>query len=489
MEKKISSISILIYFFLFNSLLGYTPQAQEDCHQLLANAIKEFTQANFDGAIQILNSLKNQPSLYENCLLEERKNVLFYLSYCSYLLYGCSDKRTQQAVCDLKLHFPKFDPNEKEYQWVAQDWVSCWRNSNYSDCDLIINYYNIGKNLYSQNNYLSASQNLIYAKILMAPAKTAVLNCPDYEKYKTFAEEYLSICQEKLIDVWNNAFTAENYPECLKLEKQIGSIESYQDYLQKLNAHISEKKKELQEKISQKTWGRLETELENIFSITDFIAFNPDRFQEIWNEIKKYDPHSFDNEETRRLSIQNIHQEILNYYVLYGRYINGQFDIHQEEKVKQSLEDFKNFIISNFPTINDQIEKEYEKIINVPSPVFSPLDIGVKPPEKKWEWKITPPDCMAKTKISGFVRYKITINIQGQVENVGAMENKLEGDKNCAEQFANKLLNYIKDRKFIPAFKIKYRPARAPLPEKISNENINVKYSFEKKFVCKSEEG
>jgi len=482
-KSKLLSILFLIFLFLVNYLGLHQLQAQDDCNQLLINAVKEFTQANFEGTIQILSDIQNQPSVYENCTLKNKEKICFYISYCNYLLHGCSDRRTLRAICDLRLCFPRFNSEEEEYQWVSQDWINCWENSNCSVSDIIRHYYDLGKGFYDQDNFIAAAQELIYVRILINAIQRAPSNWPEYEQYKDFSEEYLNICQEKTIEAWNEYFSQENYIECLRVEKQFAGIEGYQEHLQMLSSHINDKKAEIIEKINNKTWENFRTEIESSFNLIDFIDIDFEKLQEFWNEIERYGTELLDNEQYSQ-NLLNAQQEIFDYFREYGNRVIQSYDIHQEERVRQTLENYRNFVINNFPDIKSEVEKEYEAVINT-LPIFNRNDIGVKPPGRDWNWRIRPPDCAKRENIEGYVKFGVTIDSQGNVENVQVVENKLNVENYCSKRFVDDLINYLSNRKFTPALKILYRSARASLPEKIDKRTINVKYYIVKKFSLK----
>ena len=241
MKNKINLFRWGFLLFVFISLASLPLHSQQDFKQQVESAIQEFTKANFNGAIRILTAIKDSPDFYTSCPLEEREKALFYLSYCNYLLNGCENSQTNRAMCDLKLHFPKFNNDRTDYQWVTQDWLGCFQNTVCSDCSIIEHYYSMGKQFYNQDDFLLAAQQLIHARILIT-TQPPPRNCPEYEQYDNFSSEYLNLTEAKLLDAWNDYFDTGNYSACHEIEKNLANIGSYQDYLQKLSSQILTKK-------------------------------------------------------------------------------------------------------------------------------------------------------------------------------------------------------------------------------------------------------
>ncbi|MBN1271408.1 MAG: hypothetical protein JXB26_03985 [Candidatus Aminicenantes bacterium] len=480
MKNKVNITIGGLLFFGIISLASIFLHSQQDYNQRVESAIQEFTKANFDGAINILTAIKDSPQFYTDCPLEEREKALFYLSYCNYLLSGCADSLTNRAMCDLKLHFPKFDTERTAYQWVARDWIDCFQNSVCSDCSIIEHYYSMGKQFFNQDNFLLAAQQLIHARILIT-TQPPPRNCPEYEQYNNFSSEYLNLTEAKLSDMWNDYFDTRNYEACFEIEKNLANIGSYQDYLQKLSAQILTKKTGLVERVNaaSETYNNTITRLLNMQEYSE-IDFNS--FQESWNVVNPINPKWLENVQLSSSFSKINGQDMLNNFIAYGNFATQKFDLRQEPKVLQTVANFQKFLIANFPELGEQINLEFQKIQNAPTPIFKNTDIGVQSPTRNWEWHIPAPPCVQRENMSGYIRVGIVISPDGKVENVNITENKLSSQGYCSQEFIDGVRKYLMGRKFAPAKKILYKPTSVPITENTPGQRINIYYYMEAKF-------
>ena len=195
-----------------------------------------------------------------------------------------------------------------------------------------------------------AAQELINARIAIDKTPTPPRNCPNYVEYDNFSKEYLNLLEDKLMDMWDKYYEEKKYDECMALEEKLFQIVKYQDYLKRLNDLINEKKEKLRTSVSDINWDNFKRELNSLRNSKEFIEVDFGNLQKVWDDIKKYYSGWLSNEEEFQVP-QSASQEILNIFKAYIVYALDQYDIYQEEKVRQSVENFKKFIIANFPEV------------------------------------------------------------------------------------------------------------------------------------------
>lgn len=480
MKNKARNLLFTMFFIILFNFVPINLSSQQNYKQQVDTAIQEFTQANFNEAIRILADLKNNPQFLTDCPIEEREKTLFYLSYCNYLLHGCGDSRTNRAVCDLNLHFPKFDTTRPAFQWVAQDWINCLQNTVCSDCSIIEHYYTQGKNFFNQDNYVLAAQELVHARILIT-TQPPPNNCPEYGQYDSFSAEYLNLTEAKLLDSWNDSFDSGNYAACYEMEKNLNNIGSYQDYLKKLHSQILTKKTGLVERVNTAV-ETYNISVARILNRREYAEIDFNRLQEAWNIISRVNPDWMKDVQIDSSFPKVSGQEMLANFKAYGQFVTQKFDLKQEPKITQTVENFQQFLTANFPELREQISAEYQRIQNAPSPIFKNTDIGIESPTRNWEWRIPAPSCIQRENLSGYIRVGIVINPEGKVENVNVVENKLSSENYCSQEFIDGVRKYLMGRKFEPATKILYSPASVPAPENSQGQKITVYYYLEAKF-------
>ncbi|MFW6129000.1 MAG: hypothetical protein ACOC6P_01990 [Candidatus Aminicenantaceae bacterium] len=474
-------IPILLLLFVFHRNLT----AQEDCTQLINNAVAEFTEANFERAIQLFNEIINMPDFQTNCTPSEREKSYFYLSYCHYVLYGCRNQATQEATCNLKIYFPNFDPSNPDYKWVSQGWINCLNNVECSNCDLIARFYNLGKNQYSNKNYISAVQNLINTRVLIESGPRPP-DCPEYDQYNNFSSEYLSICESRLIENWNKHFESNNYNQCYEMEKNLFNIEGHENYLQNFNSHIAEKKQSLVEQVNNSLQD-IKEKLDTLLSIERFETVNFDELQNDWDILKHINKEWLQSENIS-LSMEMIPaQELLDSFNTFCRFATTQYDLEKERNVMTLMENYKNFIINNFPNSQEQVQSQYQKYINDPSTVFRKTNIGVFPPTRNTDFLLPISDCMRDYNIKGSITCGIIVGREGRVDKSTIIENNLDRKESyCIKDFEKSLLQYLDRIRFKPAYKVRYLPACTKPTGHISSANtINVRYYIERQFNLK----
>ncbi|MBE0460702.1 MAG: hypothetical protein IBX60_03600 [Candidatus Aminicenantes bacterium] len=486
MHKQFSAMIILIGFFFANISFSYGLQANEDISLLLNNAIQAFTSADFEGSVNILNKIKSQPDILKNISPKDRETLEFYLSYSLYLLYGLSDQRTYRAICDLKLHSPNFSPDKKEYSWISNDWIAGWKNINCYSYQTIKSTFDRGKELYDQNFPILGAQEFINILILSENSKNLQSGCPECQQYINLSHEYLTLCEKNMINIWDGFFNRKNFDECINLEQRLANINRDNKYFLNVKNYLDEKKTEIISSIND-SLSEYRNEINKLMTSTELIDVDTAKLENSWKELKIYkdfvNNESFFNSEKLLQEFNAISLSIIDEFKRYGDYVNSQFVIQQEERVLQSVENYKKCLMDNFPEFIKEIEQEYVKIVNASPPIFTSTAVGVKPAKASSKWIVPYPECLKISGIKGQVRLGIVIDTTGKVEDVRIVSKNFNTENDCLKDFISNLEKYISGKKYKPAVKLKNSPAYAPFNETKNLPTINVKYYSLMKFV------
>jgi hypothetical protein len=486
MRKIFLVALIVIGFFLANISFSFGLQTEEDPSQLLNKAIQSFTNADFEGVVNILNKIKSQPNILSNYSPKELEKVELYRSYCFYLLYGLSDQRTYEAICDLKIDFPNFSLDKKEYSWISNDWITNWKNTNCYSYQTIKSTFDKGKELYDQNFPILGAQKFINIIILSENSKNLQSDCPECQQYVTPSYESIKLCGKKIMDIWDGFFNRKDFDKCINLEQRLANINGYNEYFLNVKNYLVEKKTEIISSIND-SLSKYRNEINKLMTTYELIDVDTAELENSWKELKIYkdfvNNERFFNSEKLLQEFNNISLRIIDDFRKYGDYVNSQFVIQQEELVMQSLENYKKYLKDNFPELIKEIEQDYLKIVNAPSPLFTSNAIGVKPAVASSKWRVPYFPCLKRNSIKGYVLCGIVINSDGQAEDVRIVSKNFNNENDCLKRFLSKLTKYILDKKYKPAVKLKNSPGYAPFNETKNLPDINVKYYSIMKFV------
>ncbi|MBN2245078.1 MAG: hypothetical protein JW755_04465 [Candidatus Aminicenantes bacterium] len=480
----------LLFFFLMVTFLALNPfhklYSQDNCRQILNNGIQAFINASFEEAINYFSQIKNNPALLQDCSMEDREKVEFYNSYCLYLLYGSQDQRTYQALCDLKLYCPSFSPEKEDYQWITQDWIDCWANSDCFTGPVISNIYGKAKYFFEQDFPIQAAAEILILYRLTENGQRLPPDCPDCLQYVGLANEYMQNCESSINEKWISIFENENYLECLNLENTLVKTEGLQNYFPNLIQNISTKKKETTETLAKDI---LDQSINLINQIRTSLFTVPDlsQLKLFWAKIKNLE-EAF-NENTRSLTdletiqqIQSLSDQIVFNFQRYSENLIQHFDLRQEDAPQDAIENYKNTLMAIFPESQTEIETVYQNIIQSPPPVFNTNNPGVTPPEDDGKWKIPQLECLKKIYLHGDILCGITINNQGVVENVTVISKRFNIDNECSNKLVEELTNYIRSKKFIPARKTLNCSGFVSPTNRTDRTEINVKYFLVKRL-------
>lgn len=484
MKKKHVFILLMIYFFALNSF--HKSYAQDNCRQILNAGIQAYINASFEEAINYLSQIKNNPANLQDCSLEDREKVEFYNSYSLYLLYGCEDQRTYQALCDLKLYCPTFSPEKEDYQWITQDWIVCWSNADCFTGPVISHIYSNIRSFFEQDFPIQAAVEILVLYRLTENGQRLPPDCPECIQYTGSANDYFTRCESRINEKWMNFFENGNYRECVNLEKTLLSAEGLQNYFPNLIQNLSNLKKETVETLGNEI---LTQSVNLVNQIRTSLLATPELSQSVlyWQKIKNLKEAY--NESTLSLTepetIQHI-QDLLNQVIFnfqrYGENIIQHYDIRQEDTPREVIENYKNTLLEIFPELQTEIETIYQNIIELPPPVFNASSTGVTSPEDDGKWKIPQLECLKKIYLYGDILYGITIDVQGKVESLTVISKRFNIENDCTTRLIEELSNYISEKEFIPAHKTLNCSGFVPPTNRTNRAEINVKYFLVKKL-------
>jgi len=483
---KKNQIFILLFFCLFALIPINKLYAQNNCRQILNAGIQAFINANFEESVNYLTQIKINPEILQDCIPEDREKVEFYNSYSMYLLYGCQDQRTYQALCDLKLYCPSFSLEKEEYQWITQDWAVCWNNADCFSGTIISHIYSNAKDFFEKDYPIQAAAEIMVLYRLTENGQKLPLECPECLQYISSANDYLAQCESRINEKWMNSFEANNFRECLDLEQKLIGTQGLQDYFPGLIENLSNKKTEfietLNNEIINQSVDLINQIRTSLFTIPDLSQLNL-----FWSRIKNFKDvfHENNISLTKPETVQQIQalaDQVISNFQRYGENLIQHYDIRQEELPRLSLENYKNAVMEIFPEYQIQIETAYQNIVESSPPVFNTNSPGVIQPEDDGKWKIPQLECLKKIYLTGDVLCGITINDQGQVESVTVISKRFNIENDCTNRLIEELTNYIMGKNFIPAQKTLHCSGFVTPPNRSSREAINVKYFLVKKL-------
>jgi len=289
-----------------------------------------------------------------------------------------------------------------------------------------------------------------------------------------------------MINIWDGFFNRKNFDECINLEQRLANINRDNKYFLNVKNYLDEKKTEIISSIND-SLSEYRNETNKSMTSNELIDVDTAKLENSWKELKFYkdsvNNDSFFNSEKLLQEFNDISLSVIDEFKRYGDYVNSQFVIQQEERVIQSVENYKKCLMDNFPELIKEIEQEYAKIVNAPPPIFTSTAVGVKPAEASSKWTVPYPPCLKMTGIKGQVRVGIVINSKGQVEDVRIVSKNFNTENDCLKDFISKLEKYIFGKKYKPAVKLKNSPGYAPFNETKNLPTINVKYYSLMKFV------
>ena len=484
MKKKL--VLILLSVCLFALTPSNKLYAQNNCRQILNSGIQAFINANFEETVNYLSQIKNNAEILQDCDLEDREKVEFYNSYSLYLLYGCQDQRTYQALCDLKLHCPSFSLEKEEYQWITQDWAVCWNNADCFTGPIISYIYSNAKYFFEQDFPIQAAAEIMILFGLTENGQKLPPECPECLQYISSATDYLTSCESRINEKWMIFFANSNFRECLELEQKIIRTEGLQTYLPGLIENLSNKKTEFIETINNEILNE-SVILINQIRTSLFTVPDLSQLQMYWAQIKNIKEIYNENNLTLSTSetiqqIQALADQVIPDFQRYGDNLIQHYDIRQEEIPRLSLENYKAALEEIFPQQQADIESTYQKIIESPPPIFNTNSPGVIPPVDDGKWKIPQLECLKKIYLTGDVLCGITIDDQGKVETVTVISKRFNIENDCTNRLIEELSNYILEKEFIPAQKTMNCSGFVTPSNRNNRESINVKYFLVKKL-------
>jgi len=480
----------IIFIFLMMSFLALIPfhksYAQDNCRQILNTGIQAFINASFEEAINYFSQIKNNPAIIQDCSMEDREKVEFYNSYCLYLLYGCQDQRTYQALCDLKMYCPLFSPEKEDYQWVTQDWIECWTNSECFTGSFISHLHEKAKYFFDQDFPIQSAAEILTLYRITENGQRLPPDCPECLQYLGSSNEYMQNCESRINEKWISFFENENFSECLNLENTLVKTEGLQNYFPNLIQNLSSMKKEKAETLANDFLNQ-SISLVNQIRTSLFTIPDLSQLKLYWTKVKKME-EAF-NENTGSLTdtetiqqIKALSDQIIFNFQRYGENLIQHYDLRQENTPLDTMENYKNTLLEIFPESQSEIDTIYQTIIQSPPPVFNTSSPGVVPPEDDGKWKIPQLECLKKIYLHGDILCGITINTQGVVENVTVISKRFNIENDCSNKLVEELINYIRGKEFIPAHKSINCSGFVVPPNRSNQTEINVNYFLVKKL-------